>query len=127
MADIEWGKVIKEKDIEGRCKTLLDDMESEVDGIIQETIREITSELKYVSVDSVERSFLNPALVDAKRIVSWTSLIVGGGGTVAADIANHNIDTVDLGVPVLSMHAPMEVISKADLYETHKAFCAFCK
>ena len=86
MADIEWGKVIKEKDIEGRCKTLLDDMEAEVDGIIQETIREITSELKYVSVDSIERSFLTPALVDAKRIVSWTSLIVGGGGTVAAMI-----------------------------------------
>ena len=52
---------------------------------------------------------------------------VGGGGTVAMYIANHNINTVDLGVPVLSMHAPMEVISKNDLYETHKALCAFCK
>ena len=51
----------------------------------------------------------------------------GGGGTVAMYIANHNINTVDLGVPVLSMHAPMEVISKNDLYETHKALCAFCK
>ncbi|MBQ7788925.1 MAG: aminopeptidase [Clostridia bacterium] len=52
---------------------------------------------------------------------------VGGGGTVAMYIANHNINTVDLGVPVLSMHAPLEVISKNDLYETHKALCAFCK
>lgn len=52
---------------------------------------------------------------------------VGGGGTVAMYIANHNIDTVDIGVPVLSMHAPMEVIAKADLYEAHKAFSAFCK
>ena len=52
---------------------------------------------------------------------------VGGGGTVAMYIANHNINTVDLGVPVLSMHAPMEVISKNDLYETHRALCAFCK
>ena len=52
---------------------------------------------------------------------------VGGGGTVAMYIANHNIDTVDLGVPVLSMHAPMEVIAKNDLYEAHKAFSAFCK
>ena len=51
----------------------------------------------------------------------------GGGGTVAKYIANHNITTVDLGVPVLSMHAPYEVIAKNDLYETHKAFCAFCK
>jgi aspartyl aminopeptidase len=42
-------------------------------------------------------------------------------------IANQNILTVDLGVPVLSMHAPMEVIAKNDLYEAHKSFCAFCK
>ena len=51
----------------------------------------------------------------------------GGGGTVAMYIANQNINTVDLGVPVLSMHAPLEVIAKNDLYETHKAFVAFCK
>ena len=51
----------------------------------------------------------------------------GGGGTVAMYIANHNIDTVDLGVPVISMHAPYEVISKADIYSTHEAFLAFVK
>lgn len=51
----------------------------------------------------------------------------GGGGTVAKFIAKMNIDTVDLGVPVLSMHAPYEVISKADLYSTYKAFLAFMK
>ena len=51
----------------------------------------------------------------------------GGGGTVAKYIANHNVETVDIGVPVLSMHAPFELISKADLYEAHKAFGAFCK
>ena len=49
----------------------------------------------------------------------------GGGGTVAKYIANKNIDTIDLGVAVVSMHAPYEVISKADLYMTHKAFLAF--
>ncbi|MEE0967828.1 MAG: aminopeptidase, partial [Clostridia bacterium] len=52
---------------------------------------------------------------------------LGGGGTVAKYIANLNIDTVDLGVPVISMHAPYELISKVDLYETYKAFSAFCK
>ena len=52
---------------------------------------------------------------------------VGGGGTVAMFIANHNIDTVDLGVPVISMHAPYEVVSKADVYSTYKAFKAFIK
>ena len=49
----------------------------------------------------------------------------GGGGTVAMFISTLNIDTIDIGVPVISMHAPFEVISKADLYETHKAVCAF--
>ncbi len=52
---------------------------------------------------------------------------VGGGGTVAMYIANHNIETVDLGVPVISMHAPYEVVSKADVYSTYEAFCAFIK
>ena len=86
MADLAWGDIIRSKNIEGRCRELLDDMEAEVDGIIQETMREMASELKYVSVDAVSRNFLTPALVDAKRIVSWTSLVVGGGGTVAAMI-----------------------------------------
>ena len=49
----------------------------------------------------------------------------GGGGTVAKYMANHNIDTVDLGVGVLSMHAPFEVIAKVDLYEAYRAFYAF--
>ncbi|MBR5453895.1 MAG: aminopeptidase [Clostridia bacterium] len=51
----------------------------------------------------------------------------GGGGTVAMYIADINIDTIDLGVPVLSMHAPLEVIAKNDLYSAHLAFLAFCK
>jgi len=49
----------------------------------------------------------------------------GGGGTVAKYMANHNIDTIDMGVGVLSMHAPYEVISKVDLYEAYRAFHAF--
>ena len=42
----------------------------------------------------------------------------GGGGTVAAYMANRNIVTVDAGVPVLNMHAPVELVSKLDCYET---------
>ena len=49
----------------------------------------------------------------------------GGGGTVAMYIAKHNIETVDLGVPVIAMHSPFEIISKADLYTAHLAFEAF--
>ncbi len=51
----------------------------------------------------------------------------GGGGTVAKYMANRNIDTVDIGIGLLSMHAPMEIASKADIYETIRAFYAFLK
>ena len=49
----------------------------------------------------------------------------GGGGTVAMYMAERNIDTIDAGVPVLSMHAPFEVVSKLDVYMTHRAVKAF--
>ncbi len=49
----------------------------------------------------------------------------GGGGTIAYIMANYNMDVVDLGVPVLSMHAPYEIISKTDLYMTCKAYKTF--
>ena len=49
----------------------------------------------------------------------------GGGGTVAKYIAKHNIETIDLGVAVISMHAPCEVVAKVDVYETHRAIKAF--
>ena len=49
----------------------------------------------------------------------------GGGGTVACYMANRNIETVDAGVPVLSMHAPMELVSKLDTYMTFKGMKVF--
>ena len=48
----------------------------------------------------------------------------GGGGTIAKFMANRNIDTIDAGVPVLSMHAPFEVVSKFDCYMTYKGVLA---
>lgn len=67
-----------------------------------------------------------------KENVTWQTgelgrVDLGGGGTVAKFIAKINIDTVDMGVPVLSMHAPYELVSKADVYSAHKAFSAFVK
>jgi aspartyl aminopeptidase len=50
---------------------------------------------------------------------------VGGGGTIASEISLHNLDTVDMGVPVLSMHAPMEITSKADILMLYRAIHAF--
>ena len=49
----------------------------------------------------------------------------GGGGTVAMYVANLDIDTIDVGVPVLSMHAPYEIVSKIDVYMAYKAFLTF--
>ena len=49
----------------------------------------------------------------------------GGGGTVAMYVANLNIDTIDVGVPVMSMHAPFEITAKADIYAAYRAFIAF--
>ena len=48
----------------------------------------------------------------------------GGGGTIAKYMANRNIDTIDAGVPVLSMHAPFEVVAKLDCYMTYKGILA---
>ena len=48
----------------------------------------------------------------------------GGGGTIAMFMANRNIDTIDAGVPVLSMHAPFEVVAKFDCYMTYKGVLA---
>lgn len=49
----------------------------------------------------------------------------GGGGTVAGYMANRNIDTLDVGVALLSMHAPMEIVAKLDCYMLRKAVAAF--
>ena len=47
------------------------------------------------------------------------------GGTIAFILANADMDVLDIGVPVLSMHAPFEVVSKADVYSTAQAYRAF--
>lgn len=52
---------------------------------------------------------------------------LGGGGTVAMYVANLDVDVIDVGVPVLCMHAPYEVTAKIDVYSAYKAFCAFAK
>jgi aspartyl aminopeptidase len=49
----------------------------------------------------------------------------GGGGTVAMYIANLDIDVVDVGVPVISMHSPFEVVAKLDVYMAYLGFKAF--
>lgn len=50
---------------------------------------------------------------------------VGGGGTIAYILANYNVEVIDCGVGVLSMHAPWEVTSKSDIYEAYRGYIAF--
>ncbi len=70
-------------------------------------------------------------MLDSANIVWQTGELgkvdIGGGGTVAQYVASMDIDTVDLGVPVLSMHAPYETVSKLDVYMTYLAMGEFFK
>lgn len=52
---------------------------------------------------------------------------VGGGGTIAYILANMNMDVIDAGICVQNMHAPFEVVSKADIYEGYRCYVAFLK
>lgn len=52
---------------------------------------------------------------------------LGGGGTIAYILGNYNMDVIDAGIAVLNMHAPMEIVSKVDVYETYQAYIAFLK
>lgn len=75
-------------------------------------------------------AFLRKAM-DENNIHYQTSEIgkvdAGGGGTIAYILGNYNMYVLDAGVPVLSMHAPMEIVSKADVYEAYLAYRAFLK
>ena len=62
--------------------------------------------------------------------INWQSAELGkvdqgGGGTIAYILGNYNMNVIDAGIPVLNMHAPMEIISKADLFEAYRAYCLF--
>ncbi len=68
-------------------------------------------------------------VLDANNINWQTSELgrvdQGGGGTIAYILGNLNMSVVDAGVAVLNMHAPMEIVSKADVYEAYKGYTAF--
>ena len=62
--------------------------------------------------------------------VNWQSSELGkvdqgGGGTIAYILGNYNMSVIDAGIPVLNMHAPMEIVSKVDVYEAYKGYRAF--
>ena len=62
-----------------------------------------------------------------RQIGELGRLDLGGGGTIAKYVANRGIPVLDIGVPVLSMHSPFEVIHKTDLYMAYRTFSLFCQ
>ena len=80
---------------------------------------------------SAETMAFVAGLLDASSVV-WQAgelgkVDAGGGGTVAKYVAQHNVDVVDIGVPLLSMHAPYEIAAKLDIYMCYRAFCVFAE
>ncbi len=71
------------------------------------------------------------AVMDESKIHYQTAELgkvdLGGGGTIAYILGNYNMDVIDAGIAVLNMHAPMEIVSKVDVYETYQAYKAFLK
>ena len=75
-------------------------------------------------------AFIRKTMDDAK--VNWQNAELGkvdqgGGGTIAYILGNYNMNVIDAGIPVLNMHAPMEIVSKADVYEAYLGYKAFLK
>lgn len=73
-------------------------------------------------------AFIRKTMDDAK--VSWQTAELGrvdqgGGGTIAYILGNYNMNVIDAGIAVLNMHAPMEIVSKVDVYEAYLAYKAF--
>ena len=73
-------------------------------------------------------AFIRKAMDDAK--INWQSAELGkvdqgGGGTIAYILGNYNMSVIDAGIPVLNMHAPMEIVSKVDVYEAYLGYKAF--
>ena len=68
-------------------------------------------------------------LLDKNQVIWQTGELgrvdLGGGGTVAMYIANLDVEVIDVGVPVISMHAPYELTSKFDVYMAFRAFSVF--
>ena len=77
-----------------------------------------TSDASAETVSFIRKLFSDNSVV--WQMAELGKVDAGGGGTIAKFMANRNIDTIDAGVPVLSMHAPFEVVSKFDCYMTYK-------
>lgn len=85
---------------------------------------------KYGTSEASPKFLANVIDILDKNQVIWQTgglgkVDIGGGGTIASYVANLDVEVLDIGVPVLSMHSPFEIVSKIDVYMTYKAFYYF--
>ncbi len=86
-ADKAWNKVLKERKIEAQCQELLEEFENKANDKLKEISREITNELKFATTFSGDRTLKMSKIFDGKKLWDWSSVIVGGGLSIAAGIA----------------------------------------
>ena len=86
-ADKAWGKLIKTRGIETRCQDLLEELEAKSNDKLKEVSREITNELKFATTFAGDKSLRMHKLINGKRLWDWTSVIAGGGLSIAWGIA----------------------------------------
>ena len=82
-----WSKVLKEKKIETQCQELLDDFEDITNDKLKEISREITNELKFSTTFASDKSLKMDKVFDGKKLWNWSSVIVGGGLSIAVGIS----------------------------------------
>ena len=86
-ADKAWLKILKGRRIETRCQELMHDVEVRVNNKLREFSRELTSELRFSISFSSDKSLKMRAVFDSKKMWDWSSLVLGGGLSIAAGIA----------------------------------------
>ena len=97
-----------------------------IDSFVQTRLTMSRSKMLSSDVSAgVDPLFVN--LNDKKTAAYLGRVDQGGGGTIAYILGNYNMDVIDAGIAVLNMHAPMEIVSKVDVYETYQAYKAFLK
>lgn len=85
---------------------------------------------KYMSSEASAEYMASLRSLFAKKKIVWQTgglgkVDVGGGGTIAMYLAKRNMDVIDIGIGVLNMHAPIELVSKADVYQAYRAYQSF--
>lgn len=86
-ADKAWNKLLKERRIEVRCQELLEELEAKANDKLQEISREITNEMRFAASFAGDRTLKMHRIFDAKKAWDWSSVVLGGGLSIAAGIA----------------------------------------